>query len=185
MESYVGQRFGKLTVLSLSVEKPYKKRSYLCQCECGNKCTRLHSTLHAARRDGRTSSCGCAVRKYLKPGDAKLCSKAGLHRKDTFVNGSNVQMTLREGTIKTNTSGQQGVSWSKSANKWHCFIGYQSYRANLGFFEDVDDAIKIRKLAEKAIEENRFEDFFFELKGYHLGEKQTQQFKPGRRKQIE
>lgn len=172
-----GDRFGKLTILRAEVQYPYSKKSYLCKCDCGNEVVRLHSSLHSAERDGRISSCGCYFKNYLTPGDSKRCSKAGQHRKDSFVNGSNIQMTLREGTIVTNTSGQQGVSWSKSAHKWHCYIGYRNYRANLGFYEDIEDAIKVRKLAEKAIEDDTFEDFFFKLRGHHLGEKQSQQFK--------
>lgn len=90
---------------------------------------------------------------------------------------ANVQMTFREGTIKTNTSGYQGVSWSNTAHKWHCYIGYKNYRANLGYFEDINDATKIRKLAEQAIKDGTFENFFYNIRGYHLGERQVKQFK--------
>lgn len=179
-----GRRFGKLTVLSLEVASPCSHKRWRCQCDCGNYCSRLESTLRRAKRDRRISSCGCFIKKYLTAGDSARCSKAGLHRKDSFMNGSNIQMTLREGTITTNTSGCQGVSWSKTARKWHCFIGYQSYRANLGFYEDINDAIRIRKLAEEAIKNNEFEDFFYSIRGRHLGEKENKQFKEGRRKNL-
>ena len=169
-----GQKIGMLQVKELVVAKPWKKKSYRCICDCGNECMRLHSTLI---RKEHAHSCGCITKTYLTPGDSERCSKAGKNRKNAFVNGSNVQMTFREGTISTNTSGIQGVSWGNSAHKWHAYIGYQSYRANLGFFEDMDDAIKIRKRAEDAIKNNTFEDLFFELRGYHLGEKNSKQFK--------
>ena len=55
-----------------------------------------------------------------------------------FVNNSNIQMTFRQGTIKGNTSGTQGVSWSTTSYKWHVYVGYQNYRCNLGFYEDKD-----------------------------------------------
>lgn len=173
----VGERFGKLTVISLEVATPYLKRRWLCKCDCGNYCTRLESSLHNSSRDGRVSSCGCISQSFLKPGNSDLCKKAGKHRKDAFVNGSNVQMTFRDGTISTNSSGCQGVSWSNSAHKWHCYVGYQNYRCNLGFYENIEDAISIRKLAEKAIQENNFEDFFFSIRGHHLGEKQRKLYK--------
>lgn len=164
----VGERVGILTVLSLEVAKPYSKRSWRCQCDCGNICTRLDSSLHNAVRDGRISSCGCYIKKNLTPGDSARCSKAGAHRKDSFFNGSNVQMTFRQGTIKSNTSGCQGVSWSKTARKWHCYIGFQTHRCNLGFYADMATAIRIRKLAEECIREGTFESFYLELRGRKL-----------------
>lgn len=173
----VGQKFGKLTVIELAVPKPYRKKSYLCKCDCGNTCIRLESTLKASLRDGRISSCGCYIKRYLQPGDSAICSKAGKCRKNTFVDECNVQMTFREGTIKTNTSGYQGVAWSNTAHKWHCYIGYKNYRANLGYFEDINDAARIRKLAEQAIKDGTFEDFFYNIRGYRLGERQVKQFK--------
>ncbi len=51
-----GQRFGKLTVISLKVAKPWSKRRWLCKCDCGNYCTRLESSLHVAQRDGTVSN---------------------------------------------------------------------------------------------------------------------------------
>ena len=172
-----GQRFGMLVVQKLVVPKPYMKKSWLCLCDCGNTCTRLEATLKAAKRDGRTSNCGCLTKQTLTVGDAKRCSKAGLHRKDAFVKGCNVQMTFRDGTISTNTSGVQGVSWEKRIHKWHVYIGYQNYRANLGYYEDLEDAKKVRELAEEALKKNLFEDFYFDLRGKRLEENNTKQFK--------
>ena len=172
-----GQRYGMLTVVELEVAAPWSKRRWKCKCDCGNYCTRLESSLHNSLRDNRISSCGCITKSFLKAGDSKLCSKAGKHRKDSFVNSCNVQMTFREGTISSNTSGCQGVSWSNTSHKWHCYIGYQSYRCTLGFYESKEDAIRIRHLAEEAIQRNEFEDFFFQIRGHHLGEKESKQFK--------
>lgn len=172
-----GQRFGKLIVLNLEVASPWVRRRWRCKCDCGNECSRLESTLLNSQRDNTTPSCGCFRRSFLVPGNPELCSKAGSHRKDSFVNGSNVQMTFRNGTISTNTSGCQGVSWSNTAHKWHCYIGYQNYRCNLGFYQDKEDAVKVRHFAEEAIRKDEFEDFYFKLRGYKLGEKQAKQFK--------
>lgn len=44
-------------------------------------------------------------------------------------------------------------------NKWHACIGYKNKIYNLGRFENKEDAIKIRKTAEKMIGEN-FEDWY-------------------------
>lgn len=50
-------------------------------------------------------------------------------------------------TKSTNTSGHTGVSWSKSVQKWHCYIGVNGERINLGCFDDINEAIKVRKEA--------------------------------------
>ena len=46
-----------------------------------------------------------------------------------------------------NTSGFNGVSFSKSANKWHAYIKINYKRTNLGLFKDIKDAIACRKAA--------------------------------------
>lgn len=168
-----GQKIDKLKIIKIVVDTPYDKKSYLCKCDCGNTCTRLETTL---KRKGN-HSCGCTYITNLIPGDSVTCTKAGKNRKKSFVNGSNIQMTFREGTITTNTSGCQGVSYSKTNHKWHVYVGYQCYRANLGYYEDIKDAVKIRKLAEEAIQNNTFEDFYFKIRGHQLGEKSQKYFK--------
>ena len=153
MEDFTKQKIDMLYIEEMIVQKPYSKKAYRCKCDCGNICTRLHASL---KNDSHIHSCGCYEMKNLKPGDSNRCRKAGKCRKNAFVNGSNIQMTLRKGTISTNTSGVQGVSWSSTAHKWHVYVGYQNYRANLGYFEDKDLAIKVRMKAEDAIKNNTF-----------------------------
>ena len=172
-----GQRFGLLTVEYLVVPKPYSKKSYMCKCDCGNTCIRLESTFTRGKKSNIISNCGCLTYKNLTAGDSVRCTKAGLHRKDAFVNGCNIQMTLRPGTISSNVSGCQGVSWSKSANKWHVYIGYKNYRANLGFVSELSEAIWLRKQAEESLKNGTFEQFYFSVRGFHIEERNKQQYK--------
>ena len=51
-EDLVGQKFGKLTVVSLVNTSP---RKYLCRCECGGQAIVQPGNL----KDGHTQSCGC------------------------------------------------------------------------------------------------------------------------------
>ena len=51
-----GQKFGMLTVVRLSDERKYKRRTWLCQCDCGEY---RNVTTHDLR-SGYVSSCGCA-----------------------------------------------------------------------------------------------------------------------------
>jgi len=55
-----GQRFGSLTVISETTpycpKKNYRKRRWLCKCDCGHETIVLHSNLTS---DHGTRSCGC------------------------------------------------------------------------------------------------------------------------------
>lgn len=57
-----GQRFGRLTVLSLSDKRQGGRRTWDCLCDCGN--TAL-ATTHELRA-GKTKSCGCLVSERLR-----------------------------------------------------------------------------------------------------------------------
>lgn len=52
---------------------------------------------------------------------------------------------------KNNTSGVSGVGWSKSQKKWVAYIRDNGKQVSLGSFNNKDDAIKARLLAEKEI----------------------------------
>jgi hypothetical protein len=49
----------------------------------------------------------------------------------------------------TNTSGVVGVSWYKSGAKWQASIRFNGKLKHLGLFESFDDAVIVRKEAEK------------------------------------
>lgn len=49
---------------------------------------------------------------------------------------------------KNNTSGTNGVSLNKKINKWIAHICDNSISIHLGAFDNIEDAIKIRKAAE-------------------------------------
>lgn len=48
----------------------------------------------------------------------------------------------------TNTSGHRGVTWSKKDNKWNAYLMINQKFKNLGYFSNIDDAVKRRKEAE-------------------------------------
>lgn len=54
----IGQRYGKLVILSYAGIGTYGKRNWECQCDCGNKTIVGYSTLVS----GSTKSCGCSRR---------------------------------------------------------------------------------------------------------------------------
>lgn len=70
----VGQRVGKLTVLSRAENIPEASRIgklamravWLCQCDCGNLINvSSHSLKHALEGNGGTRSCGCLFGKHM------------------------------------------------------------------------------------------------------------------------
>lgn len=48
-----------------------------------------------------------------------------------------------------NTSGCSGVTWDKRRGKWHASIGVNNKRKHLGYFNDKNNAIAKRKMAEE------------------------------------
>lgn len=50
---------------------------------------------------------------------------------------------------KTNSSGHSGVKWNKKLNKWMVQITRNKERKHLGIYENLQDAIIARKLAEQ------------------------------------
>ena len=57
----------------------------------------------------------------------------------------NCQNRVRE---KTTSSGRNGVSFNSHKKKWNSYITLNGKRKNLGYFQNLDDAIKVREEAE-------------------------------------
>ena len=52
-------------------------------------------------------------------------------------------------TYKNNTSGCKGVCWRKERRKWYAYLTYKKKRIHLGLYDNIENAIKARKSAEK------------------------------------
>jgi hypothetical protein len=61
---------------------------------------------------------------------------------------SNAENHKNMAMYKRNTSGVIGVYWHGEANKWHAQIRINGKRCNLGFYDDIDQAVAARKDAE-------------------------------------
>ena len=138
-----------------------------CHCICGNEVVLRERSL---RKRDHFHSCGCYFHKNLRPADTDVLVKAGKARAESRnVDGCNVDMLFRDKVISTNTSGVQGVSWSKNMSKWHVYVGYKSRRATLGYYESLEEAKRVRECAIEAIKQNNFEDYFFKIRGKEYG----------------
>lgn len=70
----VGQKFGKLTVISRAGSDNQRRALWQCQCDCGNSVVVRGAYL----RNGHTTSCGC--NKLL----ARKCKNSGIQIGDKF-----------------------------------------------------------------------------------------------------
>lgn len=58
------------------------------------------------------------------------------------------QNSMNRGLQSNNTSGITGITWSKVANKWQARIKINKQLKHLGYFDDLEKAIEVRKQAE-------------------------------------
>ena len=76
-----------------------------------------------------------------------------------IVDGTCIEL-LRAKTIrKNNTSGVTGVDWHPSANKWKASICFKGKRHYLGCYENFEDAVKARKMAEERYHDSFVREF--------------------------
>lgn len=56
--------------------------------------------------------------------------------------------SINKGKQSNNTSGHVGVSWEKSREKWEAYIKLNKKKKFLGYYDDIEDAVKARLKAE-------------------------------------
>lgn len=108
-----GNRYGKLTVLSLAAKKPYAK--WLCQCDCGNTKEVFSAHLH---EDG-TKSCGCINKEIT----SKRVTTHGMTKTPTYV--SWLAMRKRCDSPKNASYkyyGGKGISYDPRWKNFNCFL---------------------------------------------------------------
>ena len=71
------------------------------------------------------------------------------NRKENLRVCEHYQNIINCKTYSNNTSGCKGVHWDKSRNKWVARITVNKKNYQLGRFENFEDAVKVRKEAEK------------------------------------
>lgn len=71
------------------------------------------------------------------------------NRNENLREVTNSQNQVNQGIMKNNTSGITGVTWDKSRNKWKVSLNINNKCYNLGRFDTLEEAKKIRFQAEK------------------------------------
>ena len=59
------------------------------------------------------------------------------------------QNTMNKRKQSNNTSEYTGVYWYKARSKWRVYITVNGKRIDLGYYDNLEEAIKVRKQAEK------------------------------------
>lgn len=62
MKDLIGKRFGRLTVVAEAEKSKWRKRRWLCRCDCGGETTTDTNKLIR----GGTKSCGCLTRESAR-----------------------------------------------------------------------------------------------------------------------
>lgn len=115
----IGQKFGRLHVLSLSRTDKHRNKHWLCQCDCGN--TNEVST--ASLRKG-TKSCGCLQREVAR--DTQF--KHGMEQSPEYSVWLNMRRRCNdESNISYNNYGGRGITvckrWQNSFSNFYDDMG--------------------------------------------------------------
>lgn len=140
------QVFGELKVVSYNPGTKFNPSTWTCNCSCGNTI----KVPGYALRAGHYKSCGCKHRVKRDAGVKK-------HIEQDRVNGTR-KSALKSKLHKGNKSGHKGVTWMENRGKWRAYIGFQGKQITLGYFEEKEDAIEARLLAEEKYHKPILED---------------------------
>ena len=139
-EDITGKTFGRLKVVRATEERTDTGSViWELQCECGKM---VYKTVNELKT-GRILSCGCLYRETRKD-----CTT---YRKDFVDNTCLSSIVAGKTPSARNTSGHTGVYMDKRSGKWQAYINYKKKRYYLGFFDDINDAIRARKEGEARI----------------------------------
>lgn len=135
-----GTKFGRLEVVKRTEEKKHNCYMYLCKCECEEEVLVRSDMLRA----GEVNSCGCLHDDLLQANAKKAYQK-------NFVDGTNLPKITNTKLQKNNTSGIKGVRWHRRSGKWQASITFKGKDYHLGYYADLEEAAKIRNIAEKEL----------------------------------
>lgn len=160
-QDIAGERFDRLTAV-----RPTQERDdcgsivWECICDCGKTAYQSVNKL----RSGRVHSCGCLYNETRPE-----CVKA---RRDIKNDTSISALVSAKRPHANNTSGFPGVSYDKRRNQWEAKIHFRKVRYYLGAYPTLQEAVAVRKEAERRIHDPeivaRFGDLTEERKAEFL-----------------
>lgn len=135
-KSLIGERFGRLVVISKSEKIKSRQSTWNCQCDCGNI---KNDIPRSQLLNGRTSSCGCKHKETFE--NLEL-------RKELLVEGTFLPL-LNDKPTRANKTGIRGVFFNTRRKKYVATLEFKGERHTLGYFDNLSDAAKARKKAEE------------------------------------
>jgi hypothetical protein len=70
------------------------------------------------------------------------------NRRSNLRPATQQQQNCNQGKQSNNTSGVRGVGWHKFKQKWRARIKLNGKRLELGYFDNLEDATRVRRAAE-------------------------------------
>jgi len=80
--------------------------------------------------------------------DHKIKGNGLDNRKSNLRNCTTSENMMNTRLYNTNTSGHKGITWNKKTENWMAYIRLNYKFINLGYYTNIDDAIKAREKAE-------------------------------------
>lgn len=68
--------------------------------------------------------------------------------RSNLLNSDKLKNNHNKRKYNTNKSGHCGINWSASNQKWKATIGIDGIAKHLGYFDDIEEAIKVRENEE-------------------------------------
>lgn len=131
-----GRRFGQLTALYPTSERSNRGSVvWHCRCDCGNETDAAYNDLMYAN----LKSCGCQKRAHEQE----------LNQYLTHVDGTCIDQLKSKKIPRNNTTGVKGVYRMKG--RYAAKIVFQKKQYFLGSYSSLEEAAKVRSLAEEAI----------------------------------
>lgn len=139
-KNIAGQSFGNLTAIRNTDKKEHGSYVWEFECICGKRIERRIGLVTG----GQIVSCGCHKGKNLTVKTS--AEKLGLQF------GTSLSKIKSNKLPKNNTSGYKGISLHRQngkSDRWIAYIYFKGHRYYLGCYENIEDAIKARKEAER------------------------------------
>lgn len=89
------------------------------------------------------------INRMMAERDEEL-HKREQHKHEIYVDGTSIP-NLNQKISKNNKTGIKGVRWDKERLKWAAHIYFKGKCYQLGRFDDINDAIEVRRRKEEEL----------------------------------